>query len=238
MAADPAPAAPNYFRLRPVWDWARGNIPAALSLIGILIYGIVRVSSWIFYYRLDLRPENVGLGYAQTIPSAAYLLTSLLIGSWLLRAIVVAPLNWIGLHTPPGSYLHERALEDRTLQGDFKLQMIFVPVLIAFVIWFPFVAYQEASEILHGRLPHGTFVSAMTNFYAIEGNGAHLEQILWTIPVPSPTLPMSGQCVLYLGSSDGLTALYVPSSRRTIRVSSGQIVLTTSPAFNHLRRCP
>jgi hypothetical protein len=47
--------------------WIAGNPIPAVTLAGLMLYGSLRLASGIFYGRLGFRPEEVGLGYAETI---------------------------------------------------------------------------------------------------------------------------------------------------------------------------
>jgi hypothetical protein len=42
--------------------WAQNNVPAAVTLVGLVLYGSLGLSARLFYGRLGFRPEEVGLG--------------------------------------------------------------------------------------------------------------------------------------------------------------------------------
>ncbi len=67
---------------RDVAGWILRNVLTALTIAGLTAYVAVRLSAVIFYSRLGFTPEEVGLGYAESL-------------SWMMLALLfLAALVW------------------------------------------------------------------------------------------------------------------------------------------------
>lgn len=51
--------------------WVARNPLAVVTLVGILLYGIVRLANALFYGELGVTPEEVGVGYQETLAQSA-----------------------------------------------------------------------------------------------------------------------------------------------------------------------
>ena len=57
--------------------WVKNNPIPALTIAGLTVYGLLRLSAGLFYSRLGFAPEEVGLGYAQLLARSVYALALL-----------------------------------------------------------------------------------------------------------------------------------------------------------------
>jgi hypothetical protein len=55
----------------PVGDWLAANPLAALTLLGVVLYGLIRLGHSLFYSEFGLSPNEVGLGYGDALARAA-----------------------------------------------------------------------------------------------------------------------------------------------------------------------
>jgi hypothetical protein len=62
------PDAPTERRV----GWVEANPLAAVSILGLLTYGLVRLAQGLFYQSLGTTPEEVGLTYARTLTYSLY----------------------------------------------------------------------------------------------------------------------------------------------------------------------
>jgi hypothetical protein len=77
--------------MRRVVRWAGANVLLAMTILGLGTYAIVRLAYSLFYGPLDVTPEEVGLGYEETLAQSALALLALITlfiiviaGMWLL----------------------------------------------------------------------------------------------------------------------------------------------------------
>jgi hypothetical protein len=69
------------------------NIPALLTAIGLVLYGMLNMAYSLFYGRLGVNPEDVGLGYAATISRS----TGFVVIAVSLSAAVFLPAIWTSI---------------------------------------------------------------------------------------------------------------------------------------------
>src|SRR5690242_13321534 len=80
-------------RLTRSGQWLVRNPIAALTVVGAVTYGLVRLAYSLFYSQLGLTPEDVGLGYQELLAQSAVSLIVLLVIGFvlsLLAALAVA----------------------------------------------------------------------------------------------------------------------------------------------------
>lgn len=53
------------------FDWLRAHPAAALAVFGLALYGLLRIDYLIFFGELGLAPEDVGLGYSESLVQSA-----------------------------------------------------------------------------------------------------------------------------------------------------------------------
>lgn len=51
--------------------WVLGHSIALVTILGVVLYGAIRLSYAIYYGKLGLTPEEVGLGYAEILARSA-----------------------------------------------------------------------------------------------------------------------------------------------------------------------
>ena len=68
--------------------------------------------------------------------------------------------------------------------------------------------------------------------------GARAVDVTWAGEPPAGLPTLLDHCLLYLGQGDGAVLLYDHDAGRTIRISSGAVVLSIHPATNYQRVCP
>jgi len=122
---------------RGLLGWLGGNVTAALTICGLVIYGVQRISYDLYYRSLETTPEEVGLGYAQILGQTVVGFLVLLV-----LAFALAFFYWLTL----GLYVHfartaaaetaksARLIRAQTTGGRRNLVGLGVGVLLAVLI--------------------------------------------------------------------------------------------------------
>ena len=184
-------------------------IPAA-SVIGILVYGMLRQLYATFYGSLGASPEEVGLGYSETLS---------LSGMAVLWVLVLPPaIVFLCARLIPslreGAHRHVRQIAP-------PLAVLLLVVGVAAMCW----ATWDAA----GRAYDGRAVTSV-NFGPVQVLGLRAEPatVSWRSGATSADPSIAPDtCLLYLGQANGTTVLYDPGppTIRTIRVQTADVII-------------
>ena len=207
VADVPAPAT-IITRLKVLWTY---GIPAA-SIIGLLVYGLLRQLYAHFYGSLGASPEEVGLGYGETLA---------LSGIAILWVLVLPPLLVMaGLRVAPSLR--------RGATVDHRVQQL-APLVAALLVLFGVGLLVWGTWEVTGKAYDGDAVTSV-NAGPLQVLGLRAEPAtVWWLPDRAPAAPSitSGDCFLYLGQANGTTVLFDPGppTVQTIRVQTADVVV-------------
>jgi hypothetical protein len=88
------PQTDSWAQVKAVSRWAVANPITFVTLVGLLLYGVLRFSSSLFYGRLGFTPEEVGLSYVSTIGRAVYGLMTLGALYFVIRLVLEPAVMW------------------------------------------------------------------------------------------------------------------------------------------------
>jgi hypothetical protein len=191
--------------LRKIWTYV---IPAA-SVIGLLVYGMLRQLYATFYGSLGASPEEVGLGYSETLSLSGIAVL------W----IVVMPAGLAALvpSLRPG----------RPHYGVRILTSLLLLALGAVLLYW--ATWSAAGRAYDGRAVTSVNVGPLQ----VLGLRAEPATFWWRAgrEAADPDLA-PGTCVLYLGQANGTTVLYDPGPGiiRTIRVQTSDVLIDVARA--------
>ena len=222
--------------LRP---WVARNAGVALTIGGVLLYSVLRLSAVMFYSRLGFTPEEVGLGYVETL---AWMLGALLIVIVIrvlvklfvphLAADVDYVIRWI--RRKPGLSHDEQVAEYERRSGGLRrlteprdltvtLSVALLAPLVFAAVTGPAAARGEPIEYLPFR---PIWRAEAARVHALDGI----------------TLPIGVECVLFVGESEGVYALYDPGTQQAWRVPVSSVVIETGGDLEDVeilpRDCP
>lgn len=216
--ADPEGGNVAWKRRAPV-DVAIDNPVVVVSLVGALVYVATRLGQVSFYGEFGLDPEDVGIGYAETLTRAAaailpLVLLTIWVGAMATRVIGERGRTWVV------QLVRERragfaALSVLFLFGTFVYAVFGLPVQYARI----------AADVQSGDTPAldpRRIGPQLTNPLGIR---AERVRVTWIEQGEAPYKLDEGQAFVYLGHANGLTALYDLKYRRTVRVPDTSIAV-------------
>lgn len=195
-------------QLHSLWAYV---IPAA-SIIGIVIYGMLRQLYAGFYGSLGASPEEVGFGYSETLSLSGVAMLWVLI---LPSACVLLAL------TAASRLRHGNPTRDRVRQIAPSLIVVMLALGVVAIFW---TTWDATSRAYSGRAVTAVNIGPIQ----LLGLRAEPATVWWQSgrATEDPDLT-SGTCLLYLGQANGTTVLYDPGSPtiRTIRVETADVIV-------------
>ncbi len=206
-------ALPTFDQIaRFVWTY---GLPA-VSVIGLLMYGLLRQLYAHFYGSLGASPEEVGLGYSETL------------------ALSGIGIVWV-LVLPPTLAVLAMTL----IRGKRRLALREGATLIAVPLAFAMLAigafflisgtWQATTRAYDGQGVTSVNIGPMQ----VLGLRAEPATVIWIAGTP-PSDPafVSGACLLYLGQASGISVFFDPGPPevRTIRVQSSDVLVIVARA--------
>lgn len=215
---------------RPLWrravSWCVTHWQVAITIAGLITYGYLRLTYDLFYGTFGLRPEDVGLGYADVL---AQTVLGLIV---FLTLWAVLGLIWTGLMLSMADDIRSgwrrirsgsetRPNRHRTRASHLlDLMAVVLPVLmvLAAVVALPLIARSDAQAIVKGQRREATLGELR-----IASWGANWAAVTGAAPEEA--------CLLYLGRDGTLGAFWDPTRRRTLLLDLGDgIMLAEDPA--------
>jgi hypothetical protein len=211
--------------------WIAGNPIPAVTLAGLMLYGSLRLANGIFYYRLGFRPEEVGLGYAETISGAVGLLVFFATGRIMAGFLAVFLAALVGVLWPRRG--HGRPSFFTELNKTAGQEIVRFGKLSGFLL---LVLFALATPVIYALLraplaPDGIETRpAFDLTFRAEAAIVHTDTSAYGLA--------NGSCILYLGQSDGILALYDPASGTSWRMPASATAVETGEALDNVERVP
>jgi hypothetical protein len=185
--------------------FASQNPVAVVSWIGAVAYFVTRMAQTSFYSKFGLEPEDVGLGYAQTLSRAAALL--------LLISLVTVV--WLAAST------RHRARGPLILAAG----RLAVWTLVVLALWMPLTYTRDAHRVKEGKALRPAGLST-PNRIVTNPLGLRVEpvRVSW-IDKARAAHDFGSDRVVYLGRAEGIAVFYDAEKRQTVRVPEGDIVI-------------
>jgi hypothetical protein len=174
-----------------------GIVTPVLTILGLSAYSLHRVAYSIFYGPLGVSPDEVGLGYAQSLVEAGVGLFLLTFAIGLIAAVLALIFSLVVNKKFPS-----------------PAQWRWAVLIVSFLI----LAAMPNSTIIHAAMradtvQHGRQVKPVRTFYVIPAIPISAEPVtmIWTGSSP-PDLKTSLDCMMYLGRADGIAVFYAPQA--------------------------
>ena len=194
-----------------------------------MLYGSLRLANGIFYGRFGFQPEEGGLGYAETIAGAIALL--LFVGIGRIIAGFLAPIlaALVGVLRPGQGRVRPSFLSEWNKKAG--QEVVRFGKLSGFVILTVFALINPILMAIASGSDAENGIEIRPTLLPFRADVA----IVHTTSVGGLA---NGSCVLYLGQSDGIIALYDPASKSSWRMPSSTTVVETGGRLNDVERVP
>lgn len=205
---------------QPRWRaWFADLSPVAVaSWLGVFAYFVTRLGQTSFYSKFGLEPEDVGLGYAETLSRAAVGLLSILLvaGTY---TLVVGLLQRLYFGAPRGE---RRGPIGSFAMSVFYFMLIALPILL---LWMPHSYSGDADRVRDGKSVRPAGVSSPLRIIT-NPLGLRVEpvRVSW-IDDTHAAYDFGRNEVMYLGHADGIAVFFDPRNQRTVRVPENNIVI-------------
>jgi hypothetical protein len=232
------------FSFRVILGRLTENPLAGLTVVGVVLYGILRLSAALFYLRLGVTPEDVGLSYSRTISQAffgliffaAYFALSQLFMPALLEvgrrmALTLAANSW-PLKRGRAFLRRYRDQKRRSMREVMRRSRKELPATVFGIILglLVLVSWSAGGAARNGEPQHPSLFGLSWR--------AEAARVSWVVDPPASSPIVSGACVLLLGAADGVYVVYEPVSRLAYRLPIGNIIVETGPSLDRLRKIP
>ena len=233
-------------------EWLQRHPTVALSVSGTLMYAVVRTSYATFYGRFGVQPEEIGLSEARMLGQSAiawltllafailvcllaYAVRKVRLDRGLIRANHVDGLNLV-LRGRNVVLPRRRAIRVAETGPPVEtpvvslLPLIFTYALIGgsvlFLVWFAVQPIRLGKDAREGRSVRPGIGNVLSNPLGLRAERARVV----TLDIPEASVPSDA---MYLGEANATSVLYDLADRRTVRVPSRAITVSTaaSPAM-------
>lgn len=181
-------------------------------LLGFAVYAVVRISYSIFYGSVGVRPEEIGLGFSETIADAAVGLAVVGIAVTIALFAAVTVYGWI----------KGKETRDRVLAAQIVWVLVPVGLIVILVAVTVFKSISLLGDMQHGRPVNLNRSVNLVTSLPVHAEAVHVD---WLMKAPRASGDLS--CVLYLGAASGTAVLYRPLDNATIRLPQADVLITS-----------
>jgi hypothetical protein len=195
--------------------------PLIVTLLAAYDYVIARYAYEQFYGAFGVTPEDVGLGYAETLTRSS---------NALIEAVVAGVLLAWSVWTVKQLRRGDGKTNGSGLSGFVRGYLLWIATIAAFVLS---ALLLTSAHILRGRVLEGKSVRVSTtltsgwSWATILGVRVHPVMLDWIEGAPPSSVHEAhNHRLMYLGRSGSTVVLYDVDGKRTLRLPEGSVVLT------------
>ncbi len=219
----------------------RDYLPA-IGAVGVVLYGLFRLAYLFFYLRLRTTPEEVGYTYTRIISESVVGAVELIVIGAALIAAATAVYTVARIVLPTLRRRKRPALRDlRQAVGRRTLRRIVgrsvVAAAIVVFVSLPSLAWWQGGLAQAGQTVRNVYFIGVP-YLPVLAVQAVPASVAWKDADSEKAVGLKGRsCLLYLGKADGTTVFFDVSTRESLRLSSGDIVVTLRYEFFVSREC-
>lgn len=200
---------------------ATDNPVVVVSLIGAGAYFVTRLAQTSFYSNFGLEPEDLGLGYTETLSRAAAGLLLLVLVAAIYTAALALVTHFATVENPAqrGMRLPRFKLSPWRVIEFISLALLFLAA------WMPFVYAGDADSVREGNAlqPAGVTWGIFKNPLGLRAEPVHVSWI--DDKQGRYDFGSKQEEVMYLGRANGIAVFFDPRKNRTVRVPDSEIVI-------------
>jgi hypothetical protein len=230
----PGPVDRRHGRQRALVAWVGANPLPAVTLLGVVLYGVLRLSYLFFYLRLRTNPEEVGYGYTQILAQSAtggLLLVALVFFALLLSAgclwgvkLVVRKLRRRDRRPNAALPVNRHAIQASLLRA-------LAASLAIVIVGLPMIAWWQGGLAQRGQVVRNLYFVGVP-YLPVLAVQAVPAQVSWIDPASNQQLDLgSRNCLMYLGEADGIAVFYDVSSHESLRLPASDLVISFRYAY-------
>jgi hypothetical protein len=237
-ASAPAARAVSSPRRRPLRNDAQPRLAAfirdylpAISVVGLVLYGLFRLAYSFFYIQLRTTPEEVGYNYTRIIAESIVGAIELILICAVLIAVVAAVLagGWIAVKAVrrrrwPGITDMRQVFERRKLTRAIK--RIIALAVAAVFLSLPWLAWWQGGLAQAGQVVRNVYFIGVP-YLPVLAVQAVPATVTWKAAESEKAVPLKDRtCLLYLGRGDSTAVFYDVGNRDSLRLPTGDITVT------------
>ena len=208
-----------------VMTWVKEYGVATISVLGVILFGALRLAYLFFYLPLRTTPEEVGYNYSRV-------LSEQLVGALALVLLITVPIfgialgiRWL-LRRKPRRRAKARRDDAprRSLRTVFGWSFVAASVLVVFSL--PALAWWQGSLARGGQTVRNVYFIGVPRLpvLAVQAVPARVD---WIDPTRDQQLDLSqAVCLMYLGQADGSAIFYDPPSGASVRLPVSDIYIS------------
>jgi hypothetical protein len=196
--------------------WVVANPALALALASATAFGYVRLAYFLFLSPLNVTPNDVGIGYKETLSDSFGTLV------WSATFAVSAMLVGVALGLVGKGY---GAIRRKPSQQTWSFWLFdgLSSCLFAYLLFLLLMAHYAGQNVEHGKAAE---MPKIWGIPAFSLDASRVKVASTEAAIASAVSPTD--CVYYLGASGSTTVLYRPATGSTIRVPSAGVTLSTT----------
>ena len=235
VAATPAAAAAPGATQPKLAVFIRDYLPA-IGAVGLVLYGLFRLAYSFFYIRLRTTPEEVGYTYTRVIAeSLVGAIELILICAVLITALAAVSIaGWIVVKAarrrrwPGRNDLHQLLDRHRLTRA---VQRIIAAAVAAVFLSLPWLAWWQGGLAQAGQVVRNVYFIGVP-YLPVLAVQAVPATVTWKAADSEKAMPLKYRaCLLYLGKADGTAVFYDVATRDSLRLPTGDIVVTLRYEF-------
>ncbi|HET6480869.1 MAG TPA: hypothetical protein VFG35_12640 [Actinoplanes sp.] len=214
----------------PLTTFIKDYLPA-IGAVGVVLYGLFRLAYSFFYIRLRTTPEEVGYTYTRIISESVVGAVELILICATAIAAVISVCTVAAVVTPvfrrrrwPAGKDLRRVVDARMLRQTITRSVVVAAVTVFAAL--PCLAWWQGGLAQAGQTVRNVYFIGVP-YLPVLAVQAVPAAVTWKDNGNEKSVPLRDRiCLVYLGKADGTAVFYDVSTRESLRLPTGDIVVT------------
>jgi hypothetical protein len=204
-------------------DWAVRYAAPLLGIVGVTLYGVLRLAYVFFYMQLRTTPQEAGYGYVEILSSQLIGTVELVL--LLTVTLLAVTLGGYGMRRLVLARLGRRPAPWRRSVARLALWSGVASVVVVLAT-LPTVAWLTGTEARKGYLVRNVYLLHTLRIPVLAVQAVPAAVAWSATPPPGLQNLQNRYCLLYLGQAAGTTVFYDVTTRESLRIPSAQVVIS------------